>query len=170
MLCNWAASIGRLHNTGRYAPRMHSAPSTFSILLIDEDMSETQTIRTILKTLTRAPFTIDHVLKCSQALGLLREKRYDLVLLEKHLSQRISARFSVPMIKTAIQLAPIAIISKQEASFSHADPVENGVDYVIDKANMADFLRSQLTYLLGNQPRPLATSRPTQVGGALTSN
>jgi len=148
---------------------MENNPPTFRILLIDEDKSETQTIRTILKTLTDTPFSIDHVLKCSQALGLLREKRYELVLLEKHLSQRISARFSVPMIKAAIQLAPIAIMSKQEASFSHADPVEHGVDYVIDKANMADFLRSQLNYLLGTEDRPYASSRPINVGGAVTS-
>ncbi|GLQ24287.1 hypothetical protein GCM10007853_21610 [Algimonas ampicilliniresistens] len=148
---------------------MDNTPSIFSILLIDEDTSETQTIRTILKSLTDAPFSIDHVLKCSQALGLLRERRYELVLLEKQLSQRISARFSVPMIKAAIQLAPIAIMSKYDTSFSHADPVEHGVDYVIDKANMADFLRSQLNYLLGIEARPYTASRPINVGGALTS-
>lgn len=148
---------------------MDSPLPIFSILLIDEDISETQTIRTILKSLTDAPFSIDHVLKCSQALGLLRERRYELVLLEKQLSQRISARFSVPMIKAAIQLAPIAIMSKYDASFSHADPLEHGVDYVIDKANMADFLRSQLNYLLGIEARPHTPSRPINFGGPLTS-
>lgn len=129
---------------------MTSKQNTFEIILIDDDPAEKIVVERILSALTNAPFNLDHVTKCSQAIKLIEKRTYQLVLLDNRLSRRMSAKFSVPIIKSAIGTAPIAVISN-DVSADYLQSVEAlGVDYIIDKANMIDFLKSQLNYLLGH--------------------
>lgn len=127
------------------------APSDpkLTILLIDDDDTEKVTVTRILRALTNTTFHLDHVERCSQALTLLKKKTYDLVLLDNRLSKRISAKFSVPIIKSAIKNAPLTIISHDISPTYLQNPTELGVDFIVDKKDMIDFLRSQINTLLG---------------------
>lgn len=116
----------------------------FRILLIDDDPQESQIIERILRTLTDRPFKLDQVLKCSHAITRLNEESYDLVLLDNRLSTRMSARFSVPIIKETLGSAPLAVISNDTSPAYLQDPKTLGVDYIVDKSDMIDFLRTNL--------------------------
>lgn len=130
---------------------MNHSAADFSVLLIDDDPFEARTVNRIFEALTDARFRVDHVEKCSQAIPLLDQHRYDLVLLDNRLSSRISARFSVPIIKAAIGSAPMAIISNDTSPDYLQDPRTLGVDHIVDKSDMIAFLKSQLDSLLGRR-------------------
>lgn len=132
----------------------------FNVILIDDDVAEKMIVERIFKSLTDLPFRLDQVTRCSQAITLMKEHAYDLVLLDNHLSKRMSAKFSVPIIKQGIGTAPIAVISNDVTPAYLQDIHALGVDYIIDKADIIDFLRSQMTYLLGCGDQP---STPTDV-------
>lgn len=108
-------------------------------------------ISRILKALTPSEFRLDHVLKCSEALSLLDKEHYDLILLDNRLSDRVSAKFSVPLIKAANQDTPIAVISNDVTPGYLQDKAKLGVDHIIDKSDMVDFFRTQLSRLTGKR-------------------
>ena len=136
---------------------MTTAAHAFSLLLIDDQPDERFVVERILKVVTQAAVRLDHVLKCSAAMPLVAERRYDLVLLDNRLSDRISARVSVPLIKAANPAAPIAIISTDLSPAYLQDPATLGVDFVVDKADLGSFLKVQLARIEGDDP-PLAKS------------
>lgn len=138
---------------------MRSEHNIFEVILIDDDASEKTIIERIFKSLTDVPFRLDHVTRCSQAITLLKTQSYDLVLLDNRLSQRMSAKFSVPIIKDAIGTAPLAVISNDVTPTYLQDPAALGVDYVVDKSNIIDFLKSQMDYLLGRSGLPSPGSK-----------
>ena len=116
----------------------------FNILLVDDDATELFIVERILRNLTGAPICVDHVVKVSEAVRLLNFNDYDLVLLDNRLSDRTSATFSAPFIKSAFSRAQIAIISYDIDVPYLQDPKALGVDYVIDKAKMVSFLRDRI--------------------------
>lgn len=126
----------------------------FYVILIDDDVAEKVIIERIFKSLTDVPFRLDQVTRCSQAITLMKEHAYDLVLLDNRLSKRMSAKFSVPIIKQGIGTAPIAVISNDLTPAYLQDIHTLGVDYIIDKSDIVDFLRSQMPYLLGRGDQP----------------
>jgi DNA-binding NtrC family response regulator len=128
---------------------MHSDQTTFGVILIDDDPAEKLIIERILKALTDVSFRLDHVTKCSQAIKLIEKNPYKLVLLDNLLSHRMSAKFSVPIIKSASGGAPMAVISNDVSPDYLQSAKDLGVDYIVDKANMIDFIKSQMNYLLG---------------------
>ncbi|MGJ8561321.1 MAG: hypothetical protein ACSHX3_13880 [Litorimonas sp.] len=115
--------------------------STFSALLIDDEIEEWETIQRIFSALTDAPVRIDHAYKCSEAINLLNQHRYDLVLLDNRLSGQISAEFSAPFILSSLKGATVAIISHDIDVAYLKDPDRLGVDFVVDKAKIITFLR-----------------------------
>ena len=120
----------------------------FTILLVDDDPKENGQITRIFKALTPEFFQIDFVTKCSEAVKRVHTKRYNLVLLDDRLSQKISAKFTVPMIKTTDPNVPIAVISNDISSDHLQSTKALGVDHIVDKANMVEFLRSQIEPLM----------------------
>lgn len=133
----------------------------FGVTLIDDEVAEKVIVERVFKSLTDFHFRLDHVTRCSAAIKLLDERRYDLVLLDNRLSQRMSAQFSVPIIKDAIGSAPLAVISNDISPAYLQDPRALGVDYIVDKTDIIDFLKSQMARLLGpgdrrsNIPEPV---------------
>ena len=126
---------------------MSEMPPKFTILLVDDDPKEKGEITRIFKALTPEFFHVDFVTKCSEAVRQVEQKRYDLVLLDDRLSQKISAKFSVPLIKNTNPSVPIAVISN-DISCEHLQSTRTlGVDHIVDKAHMVDFLRSQIGVL-----------------------
>ncbi|GLQ20948.1 response regulator [Algimonas porphyrae] len=134
---------------------MSDSDPKFCVLLIDDDPFEARTVNRIFGALTDAPFYIAYVQKCSEAIALLDHRRFDLVLLDNRLSERISARFSVPIIKAAIGRAPLAIISSDTSPTYLQDPATLGVDFIVDKSEMITFLKSQLGGLLHGDGQPV---------------
>lgn len=132
----------------------------FCVLLIDDEPAEKAIITRIFKALTSVPFQVDHVLKCSSAITLLQDHRYDLVLLDNRLSQRISAKFSVPLIKASNHSATMAVISNDVTPGYLQDAKELGVDYIVDKSDMIEFLKSQMDYLLSGKGRSGCQAEP----------
>ena len=128
---------------------MTQEPQKFSVILIDDDVSEKVIIERVFKSLTDFPFRLDHVTRCSAAIKLLDQRAYDLVLLDNRLSQRMSAKFSVPIIKQAIGASPMAVISNDISPDYLQDPKALGVDYIVDKTDIIGFLKSQMSRLLG---------------------
>jgi len=118
--------------------------SIFNALLIDDKVEEYVIVQRILSVLTKTNGCVDHVFKCSEAVNLLTQHDYDLVLLDNRLSGQISAEFSAPFILTAFSTAKIAIISNDIDVPYLKSPDLLGVDYIIDKANLVDFLRRQV--------------------------
>lgn len=119
----------------------------FTILLVDDDPEERSHVTRIFKALTPDFFQVDFVTKCSEAIERLQDRGYDLILLDDRLSQKISAKFSVPMIKSSNPSIPIAIISN-DISPEHLQSTKTlGVDHIVDKADMVNFLGSQLKWL-----------------------
>ena len=127
----------------------------FNVLLIDDQAEEATTVRRILSALTTEPTCVDHVTKSSAGVGLLNAYDYDLVLLDNRLSDRISAEFSAPFIRSARSRAPIAIISGDINLHYLRRPEQLGVDYIIDKADLVNFLRDQLAR---KQGQPTSTA------------
>lgn len=120
---------------------MTREPPVFNVLLIDDDIEELAIIQRIFKGLTQAPVRIDHAYKCSEAVNLLHQHRYDLVLLDNRLSGQISAEFSAPFILPALSSATVAIISNDINRPYLNDPDRLGVDFIVDKAKIITFLR-----------------------------
>jgi CheY-like chemotaxis protein len=125
-----------------------SDQTKFSVILIDDDPAEKILVERVFKALTDVPFRLDHVTRCSKAIALLEQRPYDLVLLDNRLSKRMSAKFSVPIIKSAIGSAPLAVISNDVSPDYLQDPVTLGIDHIVDKADLINFLKSQLDHLL----------------------
>lgn len=136
---------------------MTAEPVEFRVLLIDDEPVEHVTVNRILSALTDRPFLVEHVEKCSQAVALLQNQTFDLVLLDNRLSERMSAKFSVPIIKSAIGQSPLAIISNDISPDYLRDPKTIGVDFIVDKSDLIEFLKSVLDMLLGRSgsaPKP----------------
>lgn len=124
-----------------YENNMGTESSSFSVLLIDDEIEELDLIQRIFKAVTDAPIHIDHAYKCSEAVNLLNQHRYDLVLLDNRLSNEISAEFSAPFIMSSLNDAIVAIISHDITVPYLRYPESLGVDFVIDKAKIIPFLR-----------------------------
>lgn len=122
--------------------------TSFSLLLIDDDKAEKFIIERIVKSLTRESFCLDQVFKCSEAIALLEQRKYDLLLLDNRLSERMSAKFSVPIIKATNNTLPIAIISNDVSLDYLQSPDRLDVDYIVDKRNLIEFFREQIPKLL----------------------
>lgn len=131
-----------------------SPESCLNVLLIDDDPNELTVIVRVLNALTKAPFCVHHVEKCSEAVRNINTHSYDLILLDNYLSPSISAEFSVPFIRSAFHQAIVAIISNDISGDFLSDPKQIGVDYVVDKAEMIGFLRDQVEahILVKNDP------------------
>ena len=116
----------------------------YNILLVDDDPTELSFVERILRGVTGAPVCVDHVVKVSEAVRLLNFNDYDLVLLDNRLSDRTSATFSAPFIKSAFSRAQIAIISYDIDVPYLRTPKALGVNYIIDKAKLVSFLRDRI--------------------------
>lgn len=123
---------------------MSCASPHFRILLIDDDIHEKRIIKRILAVVSDAPVQLDHTQRCSEGVALLNARSYDLVLLDNRLSDTISAEFSAPFIGSAFSRAPVAIISTDIDQPYLKSPDTLGVDHIVDKADLIDFLRDQL--------------------------
>ena len=119
----------------------------FTILLVDDDPEERSHVTRIFKALTPDFFQVDFVTKCSEAIERLKVRGYDLILLDDRLSQKISAKFSVPMIKSTNPTIPIDIISIDISPDHLQNTITLGVDHIVDKADMVEFLGAQLKWL-----------------------
>lgn len=129
----------------------------FNVLLIDDKIEELIIIQRIFKALTHAPVCIDHVHKCSEAFNILNQHSYDLVLLDNRLSGQISAEFSVPFITSSLNTATLAVISNDVDLPYLKDPRILGVDHVVDKSMLIEFLRDQFALRTQPSDRNMAT-------------
>lgn len=110
------------------------------ILLIDDHVIEKKILTIHLMKAGYSEFKIKQVSKCSEALQDLFIARYDIVLLDNALGDCISAEFSVPFIKGHLHGAPLVIISNNIDVPHLKSPDVLGVDYVVNKENLSDFM------------------------------
>ncbi|GHB00173.1 hypothetical protein GCM10009069_23750 [Algimonas arctica] len=118
----------------------------FSVLLIDDDLSEEAIVRRILKSLTKGNFELDYSAWCSEATDHLNRRHYDLVLLDNRLSNRITARLSAPTLKQTKHPSPIAIMSNDIDPLYLSSPSILGVDFIFNKINLIEFLSDRISY------------------------
>lgn len=145
-----------------YSSDMVSGSSSFSVLLIDDEIEELALVTRIFKAVTDDRVHIDHAFKCSEAIHQLNQHQYDLVLLDNRLSGEISAEFSAPFIMSSLNDAIVAIISHDIAVPYLRYPESLGVDFVIDKAKIIPFLRDIYAVKTGT----LAQSQTRRAGPA----
>ncbi|WP_298916191.1 response regulator [uncultured Algimonas sp.] len=136
---------------------MNCASPVFNVLLIDDDAHELEIVQRVLTVLTEAPFAVDHVVRVSEAVKLLNDHDYDLVLLDNRLSDRISAQFSAPFVTSAFSRATVAIISSDIDVPYLETPEQLGVDHIVDKKDMIVFLRDQVERNIRTVLHPVKT-------------
>jgi CheY-like chemotaxis protein len=126
------------------------------VLLIDDDPDEGLITERALRSLTDDQFDLTHVTKCSNAMRLLNNHAFDLILLDDRLSQTIDATFTVLMLRNTKFTAPIVISTNNEKAPHLDDPAKLGVTDIINKINLSDFLRGWL-------PQFQSSSNPSAV-------
>lgn len=111
------------------------------ILLIDDDILERQSLKRCVDKIANSDGTsVHHAFKCSEAIDLLLQHSFDLVMLDNLLAASISGKFSVPMIKQYLGSCPLVIISNNIDVDYLQDPETLGVDAVIDKRDLDIFM------------------------------
>ena len=83
---------------------------------------------------------MDCVSQFSQSMALIKDKAYDLLLVDFELSQRISAKFSIPMIKSFTRHLPIAVFAHDRRSFGTLKPADLGVDYILQTSEILEII------------------------------
>ena len=117
----------------------------FEVLLVDDDPFMRVLVERTLALLTDNQHEVTFETMCSDALHHVNRQTYDLILLDNRLSRTITARTTVPMFKKSRFQSPIAIISNDTGVDYLSHPSILGVDYVVDKNNLIEFLKSQVT-------------------------
>ena len=111
-----------------------------NILLIDDQGWEKDLIGSVCQTVFGVNFRLDHASRSSEAVKLLLEKDYTLVLLDNNLGLEINASFSVPFLKEFTGTAEIVVMSNNIFEDYLEDPAFLGVDHVIAKKDLVEFL------------------------------
>lgn len=133
------------------------------ILLIDDDILEKEILENVLEqNIAREAFSLEHVYKCSEAISYLIRDKYDLVLLDNMLAASISGKFSVPVIQQYLKAAPLVIISNDISADYLSNPDILGVQDVIDKAKLSEFLQGFFSDLrhMSDAPPPCVKEPP----------
>jgi len=110
------------------------------ILLIDDDAFERELLIVHLIKAGLNAFDVQQVTKCSSGLECLLHNVYDIVLLDNSLADSISAEFSVPFIKGWLKGAPLIIISNNIDVPHLQRPDILGVDAIVDKKDLSQFM------------------------------
>lgn len=132
------------------------------ILLIDDDILEEEMLKRAVKRLNlQQDITIQHVFKCSEAINHLLLQNFDLVLLDNLLASSISGKFSVLMIKQYIGDCQLAIISNNVDVDYLEDPKILGVDKIVAKIDLNDFVLKFFRQRKTVSNKPIETNRPT---------
>lgn len=79
-----------------------------------------------------------------EALEHANARAFDMILLDNKLSRTITAQVTVPMLMKARYRSPIAIISSDIRQDYLTHPSVLGVDYIVDKARLTEFLKTQV--------------------------
>lgn len=112
-----------------------------NLLLIDDDPWEREFVKDMCKRVLHSDFELYYVRDLPDALHLLDEKQFDLILLDNILSPGINAKRSMPKIKMKSGDIPIAIISN-DTSVDYLDsPAHVGADHVVEKTKLVSFLK-----------------------------
>lgn len=81
------------------------------ILLIDDEDIEERIISQLLKQSYGLPFALEYAQTLEDGLTLLRDRTYDLILLDDRLAPGITAMQSVPLVRQAAGVVPLILIS-----------------------------------------------------------
>jgi DNA-binding response OmpR family regulator len=112
-----------------------------NLLLIDDDPWEREFVKDMCTKVLKSDFRLHYVKDLPDALNLLDEKRFDLIMLDNILSPAINAKRSMPKIKEKSGDSPIAIISNDTSVDYLNSPAHVGADHVIEKAKLPSFLK-----------------------------
>jgi len=112
-----------------------------SILLIDDEAWEEDLLSHLCEKVFGGSFRLDYAALGSEAVKLLLENAYDLILLDNNLSHGFNAKFTTPILKEFSRNAIIAIISNNIHQDYLDDPGFLGVDHVLPKTHLDVFLR-----------------------------
>jgi hypothetical protein len=136
MLSEWSVGDVHLYPHNHYVARMESNAPTHRILLINSNAAKEEEFRRIFEPFKGVSVEIDCVSQFSQSMALLKDKAYDFLLVDFELSQRISAKFSIPMIKSVTRNLPIAVFAHDLRSFGTLKPADLGVDYILQTSEV----------------------------------
>ena len=117
------------------------------VLLVDDDPVMHMIVENMLSHLTDERCAVVSVMEWSKAREHANTRQFDLILLDNQLSKSITAQITVPMLRKSRFRSPIAIISSDIRLDYLSHPSVLGVDYIVDKANLTTFLKSQVRLL-----------------------
>lgn len=135
-----------------------------NILLIDDDLLEKEILENALNQhLAHQEFSLRHAFKSSEAIGYLLKDKFDLVLLDNMLAASISGKFSVPILQQYLKNTPLVIISNDITVDYLSHPVILGVETIVDKKNLDEFLRAFVSSIARkNKAKPSDLTSPLQ--------
>ncbi|MEL6686122.1 MAG: response regulator [Pseudomonadota bacterium] len=114
------------------------------VLLVDDDPVIRMLVDHGLGMITSNQYQVTYESRCHDALVHVNRQAFDLILLDNRLSKTVTAKATVPLFRRSRFKSPIAIISSDISEDYLSNPSILGVDYIVDKKNLMQFLKDQV--------------------------
>lgn len=114
------------------------------ILLIDDEPIEERITFQLLKRDYGLPFTLEYAQSIEDGMTLLRDRTYDLILLDDRIAPNVTAVQTVPMVRGAAGVVPLILISSSLDAAHLRDKTILEVYDIIDKYDLKSRIRDGL--------------------------
>lgn len=106
------------------------------ILLIDDESIEERITHQLLKRDYGLPFTLEYAQSIEDGLALLRDRTYDVILLDDRIAPNVTAMQTVPVVRQAAGVVPLILISSSLDAAHLRDRKILDVYDIIDKYDL----------------------------------
>lgn len=114
------------------------------ILLIDDEPIEERITHQLLKRDYGLPFTLEYAQSIDAGMALLRDRTYDVILLDDRIAPNVTAVQTVPIIRDAAGVVPLILISSSLDASHLRDKNILEVYDIIDKYDLKSRIRDGL--------------------------
>ena len=114
------------------------------ILLIDDEPIEERITFQLLKRDYGLPFTLEYAKSIEEGMVLLRDRTYDLILLDDRIAPNVTAVQTVPLVRAAAGVVPLILISSSLDAAHLKDKAVLDVYDIIDKYHLKSRIREGL--------------------------
>lgn len=116
----------------------------FRVLLVDDDPEESILVERTLRYLTRDNFELVYAAWCIDAIETLAVRSFDLICLDNQMRRNINAQINVPRLKQLAENSRLVILTSDTNQLYLSDPSILGVDDIVDKSDVAEFLKREI--------------------------
>ena len=133
------------------SPTQRSQPKPIAILLIEDDLAEARLIQEVLQNLDSHRFVLTHVQRLQTGLNRLKQKQFDLILLDLTLpdSQGLT---SVELLVRNFSHLPIVVLTNTNDNQLAIEAVRQGAqDYLVKRKINIEVLVRSIEYAIERQ-------------------